>query len=300
MSVHGIATSDFNALNELKVQAQNNAKEALPDAAKQFEGIFLQSMLKSMRMGQHFLDESSPFRGKDRETFQDMLDAQYASTIANSKSIGLADMLVKQMERNLPTADQPEKSTPAKAEIPSSLLAIPVKAAKQDIPATTTIDEFVKSIWPQAKQAASLIGLDPKILMAQAALETGWGKFVTKDIDGSSSNNLFNIKSGSNNGLDSVDVKTTEYIADTPIKVNASFRKYSSIEHSFNDYISLIKGSERYQNALASTGNPELYVNELHKAGYATDPEYGTKILSIYHGEELNQAIQRCELLEQV
>ncbi|HHF7366420.1 TPA: flagellar assembly peptidoglycan hydrolase FlgJ [Legionella bozemanae] len=300
MSVHGIATSDFNALNELKVQAQNNAKEALPDAAKQFEGIFLQSMLKSMRMGQHFLDESSPFRGKDRETFQDMLDAQYASTIANSKSIGLADMLVKQMERNLPTADQPEKSTPAKAEIPSSLPAIPVKAAKQDIPATTTIDEFVKSIWPQAKQAASLIGLDPKILMAQAALETGWGKFVTKDIDGSSSNNLFNIKSGSNNGLDSVDVKTTEYIADTPIKVNASFRKYSSIEHSFNDYISLIKGSERYQNALASTGNPELYVNELHKAGYATDPEYGTKILSIYHGEELNQAIQRCELLEQV
>ncbi|AWN74547.1 flagellar assembly peptidoglycan hydrolase FlgJ [Legionella anisa] len=300
MTVHGIATSDFNALNELKVQAQNNAKEALPDAAKQFEGIFLQSMLKSMRMGQHFLDESSPFRGKDRETFQDMLDAQYASTIANSKSIGLADMLAKQMEHNLPTAEQPAKSIPAKTELPSSLPAIPVKAAEQEIPATTTIDEFVKSIWPQAKHAASLIGLDPKILMAQAALETGWGKFVTKDIDGTSSNNLFNIKSTSGNEFDSVNVKTTEYIADTPIKVNASFRKYSSIEHSFNDYISLIKGSERYQNALASTGNPELYVNELHKAGYATDPEYGTKILSIYHGDELNQAIQRCELLEHV
>ncbi|MCE0724052.1 MULTISPECIES: flagellar assembly peptidoglycan hydrolase FlgJ [Legionella] len=299
MTVHGIATSDFNALTELKVQAQNNAKEALPDAAKQFEGIFLQSMLKSMRMGQHFLDESSPFRGKDRETFQDMLDAQYASTIANSKSIGLADMLAKQMEHNLPTVEQPAKSIPAKSEI-SSFPAIPVKAAKQEIPVTTTIDEFVKSIWPQAKQAASLIGLDPKVLMAQAALETGWGKFVTKDVDGTSSNNLFNIKSSSGNELDSVNVKTTEYIADTPIKINASFRKYSSIEHSFSDYISLIKGSERYQSALASTGNPEVYVNELHKAGYATDPEYGTKILSIYRGEELNQAIQRCELLEQV
>ena len=97
-----------------------------------------------------------------------------------------------------------------------------------------------------------------------------------------------------------MNVKTTEYIADTPIKMNASFRKYPSVEQSFNDYISLIKENERYQTALASTSNPELYVNELHKAGYATDPNYGTKILSIYRGEELNQAIQRCELSEQV
>lgn len=299
MTVHGIATSDFNALNELKVQAQNNAKEALPEAAKQFEGIFLQSMLKSMRMGQHFLEESSPFRGKDRETFQDMLDAQYASTIANSKSVGLADMLAKQMEHNLPTVEQPEESTTDKPVNSNAISTMPVKEEKQDKP-TTTIDEFVKSIWPQAKQAASAIGLDPKILMAQAALETGWGKFVTKDIDGTSSNNLFNIKAGDSKEFDSVNVKTTEYIADTPIKMNASFRKYPSVEQSFNDYISLIKDNERYQTALASTSNPELYVNELHKAGYATDPNYGTKILSIYHGEELNQAIQRCELSEQV
>lgn len=136
--------------------------------------------------------------------------------------------------------------------------------------------------------------------MAQAALETGWGKFVTKDADGTSSNNLFNIKSGNSKEFDSVNVKTTEYIADTPIKINASFRKYPSVEQSFNDYISLIKGNDRYQNALASAANPELFVNELHKAGYATDPNYSTKILSIYHGDELNQAIQRCELAEQV
>jgi flagellar protein FlgJ len=250
-----------------------------------------------MRMGQHFLEESSPFRSKDRETFQDMLDAQYASTIANSKSIGLADMLVKQMENNLPQGEQPTNIEQAN-NVGSSLSVTPVKKFEKENQ-TTTIDNFVKSIWPKAKQAASLIGLDPKILMAQAALETGWGKFVTKDADGTSSNNLFNIKADNQSDHDSVDVKTTEYIADTPIKINASFRKYPSIEQSFNDYISLIKGSERYQNALASTGNPELYVNELHKAGYATDPQYSTKILSIYHGEELNQAIQRCELSEQ-
>ncbi|MCW8407758.1 flagellar assembly peptidoglycan hydrolase FlgJ [Legionella sp. PATHC035] len=297
MTVQGIATSDFSALNELKVQAQNNAKEALPEAAKQFEGIFLQSMLKSMRMGQHFLEESSPFRGKDRETFQDMLDAQYASTIANSKGVGLAEMLAKQMEHNLPNAEPTEKRGTETVNS-DSISAKPVKQEQDK--STSTIDEFVKSIWPKAKQAASIIGLDPKILMAQAALETGWGKFVTKDANGASSNNLFNIKSGNSKEFDSVNVTTTEYIADTPIKINASFRKYPSVEQSFNDYISLIKGNDRYQNALASAANPELFVNELHKAGYATDPDYSTKILSIYHGDELNQAIQRCERAEQV
>ena len=136
--------------------------------------------------------------------------------------------------------------------------------------------------------------------MAQAALETGWGKLVAKDEDGTSSNNLFNIKTGTNKEFDSVKIKTTEYIADTPIKMTASFRKYPSVEHSFNDYVSLIKGSDRYQNALANATNPEQYVNELHKAGYATDPAYGNKILSIYHGDELNQAMQRCGLSEPI
>ena len=302
MTIQGIATSDFGALNELKIKAQNNAKEALPEAAKQFEGIFLQSMLKSMRMGQHFVDESSPFRGKDRETFQEMLDGQYASTIANSKSVGLAEMLVKQMERNLSSSEQ---TTDTQQCVSKNSLQRTITPIESPIPSlgdnsSMFIDDFVKSIWPKAKEAASLIGLDPKILMAQAALETGWGKFITKDTDGTSSNNLFNIKAGSGSKEDAVEVNTTEYLGDTPIKTKASFKKYPSVEHSFNDYISLIKGSDRYQNALASVSNPELYVNELHKAGYATDPEYSMKILSIYHGDELNQAIQRCEVAKQI
>ncbi len=301
MKVSGIATSDFAGLTELKAQAVKDAKGTAPEVAKQFEALFLQSMLKSMRMGEHFLDESSPFRGKDRETFQEMLDAQYASNIAGSRGIGLATMLTKQLE----SATDPQKSIPVEiqgsAAMPAQQTTVLKQSsdANQDKPATI-IDDFVKSIWPKAKEAASLIGLDPKLLMAQAALETGWGKFVTKDAEGGSSNNLFNIKIGANSEHDSVNVKTTEYIADTPIKMNASFRKYASVEESFNDYVSLIKGDERYQGALASTSNPEIYVNELHKAGYATDPEYSTKILSIYRGDELNQAIQRCGGAEQI
>jgi flagellar protein FlgJ len=291
MSVQGIATSDFQALNELKVQAKENAKEALPDVAKQFEGIFLQSMLKSMRKSQHFLDESSPFSGKNQETFQDMLDAQYVSNIADSRGVGLAEMLAKQLERTV-APNQSTHETQAPTELKNKQL-MPTN------PNTAGIDGFVKSVWSMAKQAASLIGLDPKLLVAQAALETGWGKYVAKDTDGTTSNNLFNIKTGSNTEFESVKIKTTEYIADTPIKVNASFRKYPSVEQSFNDYISLIKGNERYQSALANAANPERYIQELNKAGYATDPNYSSKILSIYHDEDLNQAIKRCELSEQ-
>lgn len=301
--LHGIATSDFSALADLKAKAATDAKGAAPEVAKQFEGIFIQSMLKSMRMGQHFLDDSSPFRGKNRETFEDMLDAQYASNIAGSRGIGVAAMLTRHLESVNDTQTPTLNATPTATPIASSAMQYitPKQSTSTDAnkPATT-VDDFVQSIWPKAKEAASLIGLDPKILMAQAALETGWGKFITKDAEGNSSNNLFNIKTGANSDYDSVNVKTTEYIADTPIKVNASFRKYSSIEQGFEDYISLIQRDGRYQGALASAANPESYVRELHKAGYATDPEYSTKILSIYRGDELNQAIQRCDLSAQV
>ncbi len=298
MKVERIAVSDFQSLNELKVQANKDEKKALPEVAKQFEGIFLQSMLKSMRMGQHFLDESSPFSGKNEATFQEMLDGQYANNIAGSGGIGLAAMLSRQLEGTV-AKNHPDSIKSASTDSPLPLNRTNEPKEQKGTEAAL-IDDFVKSIWPKAKQAASLMGLDPKVLIAQAALETGWGKFVAKDADGSSSNNLFNVKTGSSKEFESVNIKTTEYIADTPISMNASFRKYPSIEHSFNDYVSLIKGSDRYQSALANAGNPDLYVQELHKAGYASDPNYGSKILSIYHGDELNQAIQRCGLADQV
>ncbi|HEO1344453.1 TPA: rod-binding protein, partial [Legionella pneumophila] len=213
MTIQSIATSDFQGLNELKIQAKNNAKEALPEVAKQFEAIFLQSMLKSMRMGQHFLDESSPFSGKNEVAFQEMLDAQYASTIAGSKGIGLASLLAKQLEVSV--GDKAKNPVHLSTEVNNTK----VINSEESV---SVVDDFVKSVWPTAKQAASLIGLDPKLLIAQAALETGWGKFVTRDAEGSSSNNLFNIKTGSNSKVESIQVKTTEYIADTPIKINAS------------------------------------------------------------------------------
>ncbi|KTC85542.1 MULTISPECIES: flagellar assembly peptidoglycan hydrolase FlgJ [Legionella] len=314
MAIEGIALSDFQGLSDLKTKAQKDPNKALPEVSKQFEAIFLQSMLKSMRMGQHFLEETSLFRGRSEETFQEMLDAQYATNITQGKGIGLATMLAKQLakpetqatasptEFNLkPTVKPLNELDASKPKLEQSLLAART-AARESISVKETapnpkIDDFVRSAWPYARQAANILGLDPKILLAQAALETGWGHFITKDADGSSSNNLFNIKA-TNNSADAVQVKTTEYIANTPIKMNASFRKYPSIENSFNDYVSLIKESGRYEDALANTKNPERYVDELYRAGYATDPQYASKILAIYHGDELQQALQRNGLSE--
>lgn len=297
MRNEGLAVTDFKALHELKQQAQNDAKQALPAVAKQFEAIFLQSMLKVMRNSQSFIDESNPFKGKYAENFQEMLDAQFASSISSGRNLGLADMLARQLEATTGPAREVAVSAPISAArtlpsyvapMPSELTdTLPVKAedAKQGI------DSFVKSVWPYARQAASLLGLDPKILMAQAALETGWGHFISKDASGVSSNNFFNIKAA--NEDESVEVKTTEFIANTPVKVTASFKKYSSAYTSFKDYVSLIKGSGRYEEALANAHDPQAYMMALHNAGYATDPQYANKVLSIYNGDELQQALMR-------
>lgn len=316
MTLDAIATTDFKGLNLLKADATHDAKKALPAVAKQFEAIFLQSMLKSMRMAESFLDKDSPFKSKNMDMFQEMLDGQYASNIANNNGIGLARMLTQQLDRTAAST----KSSPfaiGQIQVPTDLLKTPFKENNENkvvnaldkalvkqnntnnqevIP--STIDEFVQSIWPLAKEAAAIIGLDPKVLVAQAALETGWGKSMAKDSDGSTSNNLFNVKSGNNSDFASVRVNTTEFIANTPIKVSDTFRKYPSIEASFKDYVSLIKGSDRYQNALAKATNPELYVDELSRAGYATDPHYSSKIMSIYRGDELNEAVKRCDLTD--
>ena len=223
-------------------------KPAAPDLANQFEAVYLQSMLESSCIEQHFTDNPSPF------------------------SIPCQSRVLHESLDTRAIASENKQPVIAHTDVPQ------------------TVDDFVKSIWPYAKQASNLIGLDPKVLMAQAALETGWGQFIAKDTDGSSSHNLFNIKA---RGIDpSVNIKTTEYVADAPMSMMALFKKYSSVADSFNDYVSLIEGA-RYKQALANTADPKRYIDAIHQAGYATDPDYAHKILSIYHGDELQRALER-------
>lgn len=152
-------------------------------------------------------------------------------------------------------------------------------------------EEFIATMLPMAEQAAQKIGVDARYLVAQAALETGWGKSIIRQQDGSSSHNLFGIKSHGTWQGESARVLTTEYKGGEAVKEAASFRAYDSYQQSFNDYVSFLQGNGRYQDALAATDNPERFVRELQEAGYATDPQYARKIAQIARKMQTYQAV---------
>ncbi|AMZ75342.1 MULTISPECIES: flagellar assembly peptidoglycan hydrolase FlgJ [Pseudomonas] len=142
-------------------------------------------------------------------------------------------------------------------------------------------DEFVNAMLPMAKEAADRIGVDPRYLVAQAALETGWGKSVMRQPDGSSSHNLFGIKASANWKGDSARAITSEFRNGAMVKETAEFRSYASYRDSFHDLVNLLQSNSRYQDVLKSADKPEQFVRELQKAGYATDPNYANKISNI-------------------
>ena len=142
-------------------------------------------------------------------------------------------------------------------------------------------DEFVNAMLPMAKEAADRIGVDPRYLVAQAALETGWGKSVMRQPDGSSSHNLFGIKASANWKGDSARAITSEFRNGAMVKETAEFRSYASYRDSFHDLVNLLQSNSRYQDVLKSADKPEQFVRELQKAGYATDPHYASKISNI-------------------
>lgn len=156
-------------------------------------------------------------------------------------------------------------------------------------------EEFVATMMPMAEQAAKKLGVDPRYLVAQAALETGWGKSIINNKGGDSSHNLFGIKAHGWGGA-SANVTTSEYVQGVKVKEKADFRSYDSFEQSFNDYVSFLQSNGRYSQALQSTANPERFVNELQQAGYATDPHYARKISQIAQKMQTYQQVASVEL----
>ncbi|WP_137805368.1 flagellar assembly peptidoglycan hydrolase FlgJ [Pseudomonas sp. G(2018)] len=159
-----------------------------------------------------------------------------------------------------------------------AIAQIPLAPAKK---AFSSADAFVSTMLPMAKEAADRIGVDPRYLVAQAALETGWGKSVMRAQDGSSSHNLFGIKTGSSWKGDSARAITSEFRNGEMVKETAEFRSYASYKDSFHDLVTLLQSNNRYQDVVKSADNPEQFVRELQKAGYATDPNYASKISQI-------------------
>ncbi len=240
----------------------------LPNVTSSSEGLVLRSLLKTNRLNAHF-SPASIFSQKENVSFQEVLQ--------ESKS---ADNVV--VAKTLDT-----RSVSTLIPLPSFVAS---HVEKQTAP---NIDNFVQELWTKAQHAGARIGLDPKMLIAQAALETGWGKSIIKDAQGVSSNNLFNIKATKHNDASSVNVKTTEYAAGIPLQIKASFKTYASLAESFDDYVVFIKNNHRYQHAVAQADNAAQYIEELNKAGYATDPQYSSKILAIYHSDALDSAIKK-------
>jgi len=253
--------ADFQGLASLKNDAKDKAPTALKEAARQFESLFTQMLLKSMRDANKSFGEDSLFGSDQGDMYQDMFDDQIAMQLSKGKGLGLADMLVRQLQGGVQSAEK--TSAPATSAPAADSHAL-----------TTSKEDFLRQLRPHAEQAARELGVDPNALLAQAALETGWGRSVP-------SNNLFGIKAGGDWSGATVSVPTLEFEEGIPVRKVERFRAYDSPADSFRDYAALIRDSSRYASARGAGDNVEAFATALQQGGYATDPHYARKIAAV-------------------
>ncbi|EHR0920521.1 flagellar assembly peptidoglycan hydrolase FlgJ [Vibrio parahaemolyticus] len=289
---------DISSLDSLRQKAVKEGKdgeqEALHAAARQFESIFTSMMLKSMREANEGF-ESNIMNSQNEKFYRQMLDEQMASELSTNGSMGLADMIVAQltagqgndksetaMRDAANSAVEYRRVDPKKArEIEKRLIESGELSRTSHTPAKFDSPEsFVNSMKPYAEKAAKALGVEPSLLLAQAALETGWGQKVVQNARGSS-NNLFNIKADRSWQGDKVTTQTLEFHDNTPVKETAAFRSYSNYQDSFNDYVRFLNDNPRYETALQQRGDSESFIRGIHRAGYATDPTYADKVLQV-------------------
>jgi len=269
MSAPTVAPSfyaDFQGLDRLRASAARQDPAALREAARQFEGLFTAMMLKSMReasLGSGMGDS------EETKTYQDMYDQQLALQMAHGKGLGLADMLMQQLTR----ANAAHASAAAPATAASG-------AAGADKISSAQQASFVRTLEPLAQSAGQSLGVAPDTLIAQAALETGWGRSMPTDSNGRSSSNLFGVKAGESWSGAAVQASTTEYDQGTPGTTRAAFRSYGDTAQSVGDYVSLLQTSPRYAGALGTGSDVHAFANGLQRGGYATDPDYVNKLVA--------------------
>lgn len=269
----GLAFDSTRSLDSLRAKAAADPKAATREAAKQFETLFMNEMLKSMRastMSSGMLDNAGSQLGTE------MLDSQYASKMAGLPG-GLSDVIAKQLERQMGLTPGPIPVTGSANNTPAPLAAKP-QATK--IPQAGAAG-FVQQHSEAAKAAEAKTGIPAEFMVSQAALETGWGRKEIRHADGSPSFNLFGIKAGANWKGPVAEITTTEYVNGKAQKVTAKFRAYASYAESFADYASLMKDSPRYAQVVAQGQNATAFAQGLQRAGYATDPAYADKLSKV-------------------
>lgn len=274
--------TDINNLNNINRLADSDENAALKKMAQQFEGLFIQIMLKTMREASSaFGDEQSNEMG----FHQSMFDNQLALNLSSGRGLGLADSFYQQMLANYSESGV----VPPEYKLEKSIL--PVNQAIEPSPAKEAVPnnpyDFVKTIYPHAERIGAVLGVDPDILIAQSALETGWGQHVIQDKYGRSSYNFFNIKADSRWSGDQVAKSTLEFHQGVATKETANFRRYETIEDSFKDYAQFILTEPRYKTARTAASGQD-YVRALQREGYATDPNYAEKVLDVLKHDAMN------------
>ncbi|HEY1151013.1 MAG TPA: flagellar assembly peptidoglycan hydrolase FlgJ [Pseudoduganella sp.] len=293
---------DTKGLGELRQSAKANSPEALKTAAQQFEAMFVNMMMKSMR-------DATPQEGmldnQQTKMFTTMLDQQTSQNIAK-RGLGLSDVLVRQLSKTQAGAEAAAGGDDAfsrtlldAARLQRSIDAAGGNAAARGTGASAAVSgadssasgsgkpshvrAFQDKLASHAEEASRATGIPAKFMLGQAALESGWGRREIKGRDGSSSHNLFGIKAGPDWKGKVVETATTEYVNGKAQTKVERFRAYDSYADSFKDYAKLIAGNPRYEKALASASNGDAagFAKGLQRGGYATDPNYAVKLASI-------------------
>lgn len=293
--------TDLSGFNGLRKSAQADSKAALPVVARQFESIFTQMVLKSMRDA-NFGDPN--FDSQASDSWQGLADQQLAVTLsAQGHGLGIAQMLVRQLGGK---AAEASGSTPSAVGGPSAgtasvedwrarlgsvtqAVGAAAQTASHFIPGDPV--DFVTRMAPFAAKAAHKLGVSVRAVLAQAALETQWGQHMPQHVDGSPSYNLFGMKAGASWNGGSVSVPTLEVEGGVPVRRRAQFRAYASPAQSFEDYARLLGDNPRYAQALGKGDDVAGFAQGLVSGGYATDPAYAAKLARVADSPAMHQAL---------
>lgn len=283
---------DAKGLDSLRQSARENSPEALKTAAKQFEALFMNMLMKSMR-------EASPqdgmFDSEQSRMYTSMLDQQLSQNLSK-RGLGLAEMLVRQLSATMgaqaaaPDGAAANKTSGEQAtqhnlwqapELAPGAAAGGFRANATNATQAAHVQAFQERLTGPAEEASRSTGIPAKFMLAQAALETGWGRKEILAADGSTSHNLFGIKAGNGWKGRVVEAVTTEYVDGMPQKRVEKFRAYDSYADSFRNYANLLRSNPRYQSVLANAADVAGFAQGLQRAGYATDPNYAAKLTNI-------------------
>ena len=270
MGIAGLPSDDLSAL---RTRAASDPKAAIRAAAKQFEALFMQQLMKSMRESTM---SSGMFDNAGSQMSTEMLDTQYANKISGLPG-GLGDVIARQLERQI-TGLAPNAAVPAASAANAPMGGFSSVGAATVTPSQ---EEFLRMHDASARAASEQSGIPAAFMVAQAAHESGWGKREIRNADGSSSHNLFGIKAGVGWKGPVAQVMTTEVVDGEPRKVLAKFRAYASYDESFRDYARMMKESPRYAPVVASAASAQGFAQGLQRAGYATDPAYADKLTRV-------------------